>query len=320
MAVKKLIDVDGVPMTIVDAVSHLGVTRSCMSYYLRTGRYKEIMTADRLLDERIVLYREKHKITIGSNLREILRNMTEYLQETDVEGNFVEYVSMLPNERSARTLYNFSLVYGDLEGKKRYDECWRKNGEANAKHPIEFYKKKSIWSVVYWVDRGFTTDEAYGKIREHQSRNAIKANIDRRPESRTTSLEYWVNKGLSEEEAKKCLRNRQTTRKMPEHIKPLLHEYVVDVWYHTNKNMHLVKDIEIRSKDFHLDHIYSIRRGFADGVPATIIASVVNLRIIPQTVNNKKYSRCDITLKDLYERYESMVGDGNANIGCQEPS
>jgi hypothetical protein len=82
----------------------------------------------------------------------------------------------------------------------------------------------------------------------------------------------------------------------------------------------MVKDIEMRSKNFHLDHIYSIRRGFADGVPAVIIGSAVNLQIIPQTVNNKKYSRCDITLKDLYERYESMVGDGNANIRCQEPS
>lgn len=61
-----------------------------------------------------------------------------------------------------------------------------------------------------------------------------------------------------------------------------------------------------RSKDFHLDHIYSISEGFKNNVPPEIIGHWTNLRLIPKIENSSKGGKCDKTIEQLYEDYYKL--------------
>ena len=54
-----------------------------------------------------------------------------------------------------------------------------------------------------------------------------------------------------------------------------------------------------RSRDFLLDHKYSVFRGFLDGVTPDIIAHPCNLEIISENDNREKNTKCSISLGDL---------------------
>jgi|GEM_PF-4077625 len=51
--------------------------------------------------------------------------------------------------------------------------------------------------------------------------------------------------------------------------------------------------------DYQIDHIYSIRHGFENGVDPSVIASVSNLRLLWHTDNKSKHIRSDQTLEEL---------------------
>jgi len=52
--------------------------------------------------------------------------------------------------------------------------------------------------------------------------------------------------------------------------------------------------------EFHLDHIYSISKGWENKIPIFIITCPVNLRMINSRENIKKSKRCDISISELY--------------------
>ena len=58
-----------------------------------------------------------------------------------------------------------------------------------------------------------------------------------------------------------------------------------------------------RSKDLHLDHIYSISEGFKNNIPPEIIGHWTNLRLIPKKENSSKGADCHKTIEQLYEDY-----------------
>lgn len=293
-----------------EAAKYFGVSPSCISHYLKSGKVTRYESDYHLL----VAEMEKNiGRKLNHNLKASLSKMIKYIKNLEmVKKNFLKYAKMLPNDRSKRTIENFKLVYGDVEGEKRYCKWLKKQKENNlgvgVNKPLEWFRKKSVWSKEYWMSRGYTEEQAKEKISEYQTKNAIKANKNRKPNSRTTNIQYWIDKGFSEKESKEKLRERQTTRKILDGIKNPLLEYYRNVWYYTRQNKHLIEGIENRSCDFHIDHIFSIRDGFDNQVPPKIIGSAVNLRMLSAKENNKKYSRSDITLEQLYDDYERMVG------------
>ena len=79
------------------------------------------------------------------------------------------------------------------------------------------------------------------------------------------------------------------------------------VWYYTRKNdLNLLEHSELRSRidinqtAHHLDHIYSVSRGYINNVDPKIIGCMHNLRFIPAYENIIKNSKCEISLKKLY--------------------
>lgn len=64
-----------------------------------------------------------------------------------------------------------------------------------------------------------------------------------------------------------------------------------------------LENYEKRSKDFHLDHRFSILEGFKNNIPHYIVGSIYNLEIIPSKENSGKRGSCSISLDELCEKY-----------------
>lgn len=61
----------------------------------------------------------------------------------------------------------------------------------------------------------------------------------------------------------------------------------------------------LRSKNWHVDHIYSLTDGFINDVPINVISDISNLRMLPSSENYKKNKSSHKTLDALYEDYQS---------------
>lgn len=90
---------------------------------------------------------------------------------------------------------------------------------------------------------------------------------------------------------------------------PLYEQYRRDVWACTNENWKKYVNIInphnlIRGKDYHLDHMYSIQRGFLDNIPPNIIGHYTNLQVITSTNNLTKNNKCSKILEQVYRDYD----------------
>lgn len=88
-------------------------------------------------------------------------------------------------------------------------------------------------------------------------------------------------------------------------LKPEYELYRTAVWRFSNRSFKKYMIGQIRDRHNHLDHILSIVDGFKYKVPAEILGSICNLRIICGQVNRKKSYRSDITVEQLLERYNN---------------
>lgn len=87
-----------------------------------------------------------------------------------------------------------------------------------------------------------------------------------------------------------------------------MEEYYNAVRLVTNRNwyehFHTINPNSLqRSKDLHLDHIYSIAEGFNNNIPPEIIGHWTNLRLLPKLDNTSKGADCHKTKEQLYEDY-----------------
>jgi hypothetical protein len=69
-------------------------------------------------------------------------------------------------------------------------------------------KPKSIWSVDYWMSKGYTEDDAKLIIFEYQSKNSKKRDYEKSPS--TLAITFWTQKGYSIEEATKKISEIQS--------------------------------------------------------------------------------------------------------------
>ena len=72
------------------------------------------------------------------------------------------------------------------------------------------------------------------------------------------------------------------------------------------KYKQLLQQVYIRSKKFHLDHVYSITDGFKNNIDPKIIGSISNLQLLPAFLNIQKNYRSWITKDKLLEAYNKL--------------
>jgi hypothetical protein len=77
--------------------------------------------------------------------------------------------------------------------------------------------------------------------------------------------------------------------------------YITAITYTRHK--HIIDKDAKRGNDYHLDHKFSVIKGFIEGISPEIIGSIYNLEIIPRIDNVRKNSGCSITKEELLEKY-----------------
>jgi len=70
--------------------------------------------------------------------------------------------------------------------------------------------------------------------------------------------------------------------------------------YRRYKN--IIDPRNLRGRDYHMDHAYSVFNGYLKSVPPEIIGSRYNLHIIKKTDNIIKKNNNSITLRELYKK------------------
>ena len=74
-----------------------------------------------------------------------------------------------------------------------------------------------------------------------------------------------------------------------------------------NKYGYLINPNKLeRGEGYHLDHIYSVRDGFNNGILPQIIASPTNLQLLSSIDNQSKNRRSDMTKEELFEKYSEF--------------
>ena len=205
---------------------------------------------------------------------------------------------------------------------KGYDEDWNKKFAAEqSQRMVDGGWLPNLTN--YWVKQGYSQEEAEKLISESQARGR----------------QFYVDQGLTPEEAEakvqernqrwyatcqanfgantplECLEiwNRVAEKLgwIPKEQHAAFEEYVIAVWKVTRQELPHVPDIELRSIDLHVDHIFSVAEGFRQGVPPEVIGHRANLRMLSAVENKSKGSRCDKTLEQLHEDID------NANASPQ---
>lgn len=136
-----------------------------------------------------------------------------------------------------------------------------------------------------------------------------------------TGMHKWW-KSVGEEEKEQTIKRRNATK-----LGITLEEYedrynnITEfenyrwvVWNLTERTYkeykHLVDPDGKRSPDYHLDHKFSVIRGFQTQVPPEIIASVHNLEILTSKQNSSKSGKCSINIETLTEMYYGKIFPG----------
>lgn len=82
------------------------------------------------------------------------------------------------------------------------------------------------------------------------------------------------------------------------------------VWILTERtykeHRHIIDPHNMRSPAYHLDHKFSVVRGYHLQIDPKIIASVHNLEMLPASHNSRKGGKCSINIETLMEMYNGI--------------
>jgi hypothetical protein len=67
--------------------------------------------------------------------------------------------------------------------------------------------------------------------------------------------------------------------------------------------INILENINLRSKDYHLDHMVSKCYGFNNKISPSIIGSIHNLKIISAHENLSKQKNCSIDISELLDNF-----------------
>jgi hypothetical protein len=131
----------------------------------------------------------------------------------------------------------------------------------------------------------------------------------------TCMARYGVEHWSSTDEGR--TRNSEANRKFYRNLYPLeingrtrkqytaAARYLTNIVYNEHKS--IIDPLNIRSKEWVVDHVYSINDGFMKDVPLDIICHWTNLKLIHKKENSSKGCRSDKTLDELYKDYANYA-------------
>lgn len=269
------------------------------------------------------------KLNIG------LDKAREYIEtkKTNKTTNLAGFIKRHGEEKGKELFEKFQKTskYSSSEEwfREKYGEDWEQEKS-------QIHRKRSKRCVDYWMSRGFTEQEAKIKVSEFQMKTAgvnrdyyisrgfteeetsiIIQKIDQKKKNHRRNREYLKEKYPDNwqdiyRESLDRYRQKMEAQGLwtPFSILDDFQKYRSLVLHYTRLSVKmfpgLIENLEKRSREFHLDHRYSLKMGFINDIPAEIIGSPVNLEIIPGPENCIKKAKCSISQKNLLQEYKKF--------------
>lgn len=196
---------------------------------------------------------------------------------------------------------------------KENNDSLKKTGELHSKRMIEYRKNNPPWN------KGLTKHTSEIINNNAKNHTGFKHDENTKRIIGKHSELFWKNEEYRDKVTKSVSENRcvdqwrQTMEDLgyftPLSQKSEWEQYKQLVWYYTNQN-DLTKlenhnkraRIEI-SGSYSLDHKFSVKQGFNNGINPEIIGSINNLEFIPSNQNSTKNTKSSITKEFLLEKY-----------------
>ena len=211
------------------------------------------------------------------------------------------------NNRISKSVCDFN--------KSQSDEYWKNRAithrDTISNETIEYKEyKKQKKSIAMKLIHSERTDEKKKEINNKISISVInseKAKSQRIRRAKLGAKALNEYRSTMTAEQLKEFNKRFGVKSISECDKEMWKEYYNLVWFYTNTNIKLVKNIELRGVKFgnSLDHMFSIKQGFLDKIAPEIIGSYHNLEIITSIENSSKGAKCSITKEDLHSLFYS---------------
>lgn len=162
-----------------------------------------------------------------------------------------------------------------------------------SKYQLADFKRKEYYLEKYGVPYYYQTDEFKKK---YKKKMIEKHGVDNY--SKTQEFEQFLI---------------STGRKMTNELLNEYENYYRKVVNYTSRSFTKYKKdlckLYSRSKNYHLDHVYSISEGFKKKIDPRIIGSICNLQILPAFVNLKKRGECWIDFDKLIEIHNKLSNE-----------
>lgn len=282
--------------------------------------------------KKFVDYLKSKKIIHTDHMYDVQLNALKYNITVEESKKFIDD----RKSSKATSLKKFIERHGEELGRQKFEqfrktsalsmaninalgaEKAKKIHRSNSRRCFEFYLKKGLAS---------TQEEAESMALEYQLGNS------------GVHKKHWRLKGLDEKSieekfieinAKQAFGYKQYKEKYPDTWKErvyqrwekyrktinaipkdqlkLLESYYAEVMKHTKLSTIAYADkipnLQLRGKDYHLDHKYSIKMGFIHNIDPAVIGHWSNLEVLPAIKNCSKGSKCSISLETLFEIIE----------------
>ena len=171
-----------------------------------------------------------------------------------------------------------------------------KKSEEKSKYVKEVHKNRTM------RDKALLNEKISHSVK--YSKKAIKQRVERAKLGAQALNEY---RSILKEQELADFNKQFNLNESLESYKELWDEYYNLVWYYTKKDLNEIQNIEFRGikHGYSLDHKYSIKQGFLDGISPEIIGSNHNLEIITIAENSSKGAKCSITKEELLNLFNS---------------
>lgn len=288
----------------------------------------------------VFLYPNKRKVQYEPEYWMYRRNISydeavELIKQNKIDNGQTKeaFIKRHGEERGLEMYEKFRLTSAysssDEWFKEKYGETWEEE-KAYA------MKRKSKRTVEYWTYRGYSLEDAKIEVSKYQRSTS---GVHREYYRQKGYSEDEISVILSKIDKKKLNHKRNTNylrekypdtwqeiylevsekyRKRMEELGVWIENDIVDdfkkyktlVIRYTNQSLlfygETIENLELRSREFQLDHKYSIKMGFINNIPAEIIGSIVNLEMLPGSINGSKQHKCSITKTHLLTEYKKF--------------
>jgi hypothetical protein len=146
-------------------------------------------------------------------------------------------------------MYKYDLSENDakIEQQKRADKRGEKIKEKFDelyKNDNDFHKKRSHQTIEYWLNKGFSEEDAKNKVKKvtdmihEKTWNKRRSNPEFYQDVNTTQIKYWIKKGFNEDEAKFKIKERQRTFTLEKCIEKYGEIQGKNIWLDRQYNWH----------------------------------------------------------------------------------